>query len=130
MDIFTECFFNLSHTLNFTETARQLFISQQAVSKNIAKLEKKVGFPLFYRSPHGVELTPWGKDYLDENTLFIDTCDRIRQNYNPDNHTIRISTSPISRLSNRSVHFLLRDSRVLIISRSSMIPRTQVSLGF
>lgn len=54
-------FLSLANTLNFTETANQLFITQQAVSKHISQLEDDLGFPLFIRSPHSVRLTPAGE---------------------------------------------------------------------
>ena len=41
-------FLSLSETLNFTETANQLFITQQAVSKHIAQLEADLGFQLLF----------------------------------------------------------------------------------
>ncbi len=34
------CFLSLARTLNFTETARQMYMTQQSVSKYIAKLER------------------------------------------------------------------------------------------
>ncbi len=38
LDVQMECFFNLAETLNFSETAKQLYIAHQAVSKNRSKL--------------------------------------------------------------------------------------------
>lgn len=60
-------FLSSSETLNFTETARTLYISQQAVSKSISELESELGFRLFIRSYHSIELTPQGarlRDFL------------------------------------------------------------------
>lgn len=54
-------FLSLAETLNFTETANQLFITQQAVSKHISQLEADLGFPLFVRSTHSVRLTAAGE---------------------------------------------------------------------
>ncbi len=71
-------FLSLAETLNFTETANQLFITQQAVSKHISQLETDLGFPLFIRSTHSVRLTPAGerckiffREKLEEITGFI-----------------------------------------------------------
>lgn len=71
-------FLSLAETLNFTETANQLFITQQAVSKHIAQLEADLGFQLFVRSRHKVSLTPAGercrvffKDELERMTAFV-----------------------------------------------------------
>lgn len=47
---------------NFTRAARNLGISQSAVSQCIAELEKKTGVRLFSRSRNSVELTSAGRD--------------------------------------------------------------------
>ena len=47
-----KCFMALCETLSFTEAARQLFMTQQSVSKYIAKLEEDLGFQLFQRTHH------------------------------------------------------------------------------
>ena len=55
------CFLTLAETLNFTKTAKLLFMTQQSVSKHIARLEGELGFPLFERNHHYVALTPAGE---------------------------------------------------------------------
>lgn len=62
-------FLHLSGTGNVSETARQLFVAQPAVSKQIAALEKELGFRLFERTNRGVTLTSGGKrmyEYFNE----------------------------------------------------------------
>lgn len=46
---------------SITNAAKRLFISQPAVSKQLAELEKTLGVRLFDRAPRGVELTEAGK---------------------------------------------------------------------
>lgn len=53
-------FLHLCRTGSFSQTARQLFVAQPAVSKQIAALEKELGFPLFTRTNRGVTLTEGG----------------------------------------------------------------------
>jgi len=55
-----KCFLDLSKTLNFTTTAENLYMTQQAVSKRIEGLEKAIGLKLFNRSYHEVTLTQDG----------------------------------------------------------------------
>lgn len=55
------CFLTLAETLNFTETAKLLYMTQQGVSKHIAKVEEEMGFPLFIRSHRSVSLTAEGE---------------------------------------------------------------------
>ena len=53
-------FLRLCKTGNISEAARQLFVAQPAVSKQIAALEKELGLQLFERTNRGVLLTPGG----------------------------------------------------------------------
>ena len=69
-----KCFLDLSRTLNFTATAENLFMTQQAVSKRIDGLEKTMGLKLFNRSYHEVSLT---KDGL----VFAELFERFKQEY-------------------------------------------------
>lgn len=55
------CFLTLAEMGSFTLTARALFLSQQAVSKNIINLENELGLKLFQRTSRSVELTPEGQ---------------------------------------------------------------------
>lgn len=54
-------FLSLAQKLNFSEVAQEFYISQSAVSKQIAALEAELGFPLFHRSTHRVALTAYGE---------------------------------------------------------------------
>lgn len=92
LDVQIECFFNLAETLNFSETAKQLYISQQAVSKNISKLEASVGFALFYRTPHSVQITPWGRQYLSLCKQFLKDRQNILESYQQANNSFTILT--------------------------------------
>ena len=63
-------FLTVAEVLSFTEAAKLLYISQPALSKQISVLEKELGFPLFQRDRHHVELTPEGASlYQDWNNL-------------------------------------------------------------
>ncbi|MDS0526013.1 LysR family transcriptional regulator [Clostridium sp. SHJSY1] len=43
-----EYFLTLANYKSFTATANALFVSQPAISKQIASLEKEIGFTLFF----------------------------------------------------------------------------------
>ena len=51
-------FYYVASSLSFSEAAKQLFISQSAVSQSIKVLEKKLNTSLFVRSTKKVQLTP------------------------------------------------------------------------
>jgi DNA-binding transcriptional LysR family regulator len=53
-------FIDVCRNKSFSETARELFVSQQAISKCISVLEEELGEALFNRSINGVELTEKG----------------------------------------------------------------------
>ena len=50
---------------NFTHAASNLFVAQPALSRQMALLEKELGFSLFAREARGVRLTPAGIGYRD-----------------------------------------------------------------
>lgn len=54
-------FYTVANTKNISKAARELFISQPAISKSIQKLEETIGCKLFIRSSRGVSLTPEGE---------------------------------------------------------------------
>jgi LysR family transcriptional regulator, cyn operon transcriptional activator len=59
-----------SEALSFTRAARQLNVSQPALSHSIFQLEERLGNKLFERSVKGIRLTPAGK-------LFEKTAQRV-----------------------------------------------------
>lgn len=54
-------FYAVANTGNISKAAKELYISQPAISKSIQKLEESVGCKLFSRSSRGVVLTDEGK---------------------------------------------------------------------
>ncbi|MFV8391536.1 LysR family transcriptional regulator [Flavobacterium sp. LB2P6] len=59
---------------NFSLAAKELFISQPAVSQQISMLEAHVGYKLFNRKSKGVESTEYAKLF---NNLIIEALDRL-----------------------------------------------------
>ncbi len=72
-----ETFLRAAETLNFSETAKQLHMSQPSVSHHIKMLEQEMGTALFTRTSTGLRLTesgrsllPWARRLLhDANTM-------------------------------------------------------------
>ena len=52
-----KCFIKLYEEKNFTKAAKDLFTSQQALSRTIIKLEDEIGQALFVRESRGVSPT-------------------------------------------------------------------------
>lgn len=58
-------FLTLARTRSVTEAARELYLSQQAVSKHLARLEEDLDCTLFLRERGGMALTAVGELYYD-----------------------------------------------------------------
>ncbi len=57
-------FVAVAEQLHFSRAAAMLFVTQQALSKRIQRLEQTIGEPLFVRDKHGVVLSPAGVRFL------------------------------------------------------------------
>jgi DNA-binding transcriptional LysR family regulator len=69
-------FISLAETLNYTQTAKRMYMSQQAVSKLITSLENDIGEQLFIRTTRSVAMTPAGKMYYDLYKRLLKEHDR------------------------------------------------------
>jgi len=61
-----EVFLALAQELHFARTAQRLRVAPASVSQTIKKLERRFGAPLFTRTTRRVDLTPLGRQLLDE----------------------------------------------------------------
>lgn len=66
-------FYTVANTGNISKAAKELYISQPAISKSIQKLEEGVGCRLFSRSSRGVVLTDEGKLLYDHVRTAFET---------------------------------------------------------
>jgi DNA-binding transcriptional LysR family regulator len=57
-------FYDVANYGSFSKAAEMTYTTQSAISKSIKKLEEELETKLFYRNPHGVELTEQGKQLL------------------------------------------------------------------
>ena len=77
------CFLEVADCLSFSTAARNLHISQQAVTKQISALEEELGLRLFYRTTRHVVLTPAGsilrEDFSRINRQINDSVRRARE---------------------------------------------------
>jgi len=58
-------FFQLAKSGSFSQAAKHMYITQPAVSRSIAQLEKNLGCQLFFRTRQGVSLTQQGEILYD-----------------------------------------------------------------
>ncbi|MGW6159060.1 LysR family transcriptional regulator, partial [Streptomyces sp. NPDC055144] len=74
----------------FQEAAVALSITQQAVSKRIAVLEKDLGVRLFTRTPRGAELTIDGQAFLPHARELLRAEDRADASVRPGRRPLRV----------------------------------------
>jgi len=74
-----EYFVALADRLSFRKAAESCFVSQPALSAQIAQLEALLGVTLFERDRRGVQLTPAGRELLSGAQETLAACDRFSQ---------------------------------------------------
>lgn len=74
------CFLTVAETLSFAKAARQLNVTQPAVTHQIRSLEEELNTQLFKRTTRSVEITPEGTVFLNDarNVLHIITLAKKR----------------------------------------------------
>lgn len=80
MDIeYCRGFITLARCLNFTEAATKLNITQPALSKRMAALEKELGTRLLERNRKGVHLTDTGRLFFENASVIVSEFDKGKE---------------------------------------------------
>ena len=69
-------FVSVARYRNFTETAREFYVTQPAVTHQISALEREVGARLFLRTTRNVSLTRAGELFLEDAKRILDQEER------------------------------------------------------
>ncbi len=72
-----EYFLALATYLNYSHASQELYISQPALSKQIALLEEELGVKLFYRTKRSVSLTPEGYACIKYAEQVVVSCKEL-----------------------------------------------------
>lgn len=76
-------FLSVARHRNFTEAAREFYITQPAITHQISALERELGARLFLRTTRSVSLTRAGELFLEDAKAMLDqetrALDRLRQ---------------------------------------------------
>ena len=70
-------FVAVAEELHFTRAAARLFVAQQALSRDIARLEGRLGTPLLVRTTRRVTLTPEGQRLLERARTLVALHDEL-----------------------------------------------------
>ncbi|HEX5288858.1 MAG TPA: LysR family transcriptional regulator [Streptosporangiaceae bacterium] len=91
MDLDAVCtFVAVAEAGQFSEAAADLSISQQAVSKRVAALEKTLGVRLFARTARGAELSIDGQAFLPRARDLLDAAERAADSVRPGRRALRV----------------------------------------
>ena len=63
---------------SITQASYELFTSQPSLTKSVAALEQEFGTKVFLRTPHGVQLTADGKEFLRQARSIVALVDHLR----------------------------------------------------
>lgn len=96
-DFRLKVFKTVADRLSFTRAARELLISQPAVTKQIGELEKQLAAPLFLRRGNTISLTAQGERLLEYTNrilaLYGELNDQFADQNAPDEGEIRLGAS-------------------------------------
>ena len=78
-----QCFLAVARLGSFTDAASELYMTRQAVSRQILRLERELGAELFLRTSRRVEITPAGRlfaaFYEEQAERFEAVCRQVEQ---------------------------------------------------
>jgi len=124
--------------LSFTRAARELFVTQPAISREIKTLEEQLGQPLFSRINRGLRLTSAGQELyrgVREALKLIDEATGRAVGFS-DGRTLAVTTSvPLASLwlASRLPHFIGRhgevDVRIVATNKTLDLGREQIDLA-
>jgi DNA-binding transcriptional LysR family regulator len=66
---------------SITEAARNIYISQPALSNSVKELESELGIEIFSRNTKGISLTPEGAEFLSYARQVVEQADLLEQRY-------------------------------------------------
>ena len=120
-------FFTFAMTAQYKSirvAAKNMYISPQALNKQLSALEKKLDFPLFLRSPRGLQLTGYGEvvyDYTIELLQITQTLKRDLTNlYAEQNHLLRVAYT--SNLRDTPLHAHMVDFQIENLQYKTKMP--------
>lgn len=99
-------FYTVANTKNITKAAKELCISQPAISKSIQNLENQIGGKLFIRTKRGVSLTDEGKEIYKYVKIGIEAFYTAENKFS-EFKNLEIGTIRIGISASLAKHFLM-----------------------
>lgn len=66
---------------SISEAAKKLYLTQPSLTSSIHMLETELGFPVFYRSRSGIELTPRGAELVRQMRTILEAVDSMEEKF-------------------------------------------------
>lgn len=100
---------------SFTAAAGSVGVTQSAITKSIAELERQLGYVIFNRTARGVSLTEEGRIFVERTTRLLEDANELLKgksgNNDPYAGVLRIGVCPAS------LEWLLVEPIALLLSR-------------
>jgi DNA-binding transcriptional LysR family regulator len=106
----------VAEELHFTRAAGRLFVAQQALSRDVRRLEREVGAQLFVRTTRQVALTPDGERLLPYARRVLDAHDALRDAFRPELRPLLVDLNTPGLVQDR----VLRRARELVPEQELM----------
>ncbi|MCM1164336.1 MAG: LysR substrate-binding domain-containing protein [Muribaculaceae bacterium] len=117
-------FVKVAETLNFSEAAKALFVTQSTLSQQIKQLEDELGVSLLTRTSHSVALTEAGLSILDNAKQAIHEAHLCAERINDLNH---LASGTLNIGVTYSFSPILTET---ILSFTKMYPRIKLSIYY
>jgi DNA-binding transcriptional LysR family regulator len=119
-----EIFIKAAETLSFAQAANELGLGAPAVSRSIARLEERLGIPLFARSTRKVRLT-------DDGRLYFEECKQALQQINNVEETLSGNRSAPSGLLRMSMPTTYAHHRIIpcLAEFAALYPKIEIELN-
>ncbi len=111
-------FVEVAEQLHFGRAAARLFLTQQALSKRIQRLERTLGEPLLVRGTRGVELADAGQRFLPHARQLLAAADAAAQAARPASWPLRVDVWGHVQAPLRMVRRLLDETPELTVELS------------
>lgn len=100
MDVRLQYVVAVARAGSITAAAETVGVTQSAITKSVASLEKQIGYAIFYRTPRGSYLTAEGRDFVDRAARLVeDTQELLQRRADSERDyagTLRIGVGPAS----------------------------------
>jgi len=83
----------VSNSESINKAAQKLYMSQSALSASIHSAEQELGQPILKRSHNGIEMTDFGKQFVETSRKILELYDELLRETAPEsNHTLAVSS--------------------------------------